>query len=543
MQDRENSTPEGADESGLIKPEHESEHGDTPSSDSEQPEKVYDFYHQHFGVALAAGSQEIRNAEANGRAAYAARTEVADKVSAPKSESWNALKSLIRYQTSSTPAPASQTASDTTSGDSFEAQWFGKNSEDSPDGVEPQEQEGVRLKWTPIVDNVPDAEIETELVDNVPTSEIEAIAAIDDVVAAEIETLPADDVSDAEAQTFAANSVSDAPPIQQEMTAENHRTIADSSNQSSTAESILPPPKKFVGMPSRMVRRPQLKQPSTAYKNEQDAPASTDRSKNQNETADESTLRLSTDESTLRLSTDESTLRLPNIDESTLHLPVTDAPNSDFDQSSQEQGTRTEPIAEEDDASEIKAAEVRNKFGSMNAFAKLQQRTKEIVETKEEQSITGDIPEEVREEVRAEVQSGEWETISLPEDAKSEGATVMNQWCSTSTGDSHPKISLAELDSIPTPSVMKDMPQNKPFSLSTPKPATPMETSQPTPDSVHQTARASWLKAASEYSTSVIKAVTEQMKMLSAKPKKVTPESPEFRTAEPPESEADDSST
>lgn len=535
MEDRENSTPEGADGSGLIKPEHESEHGDTPSSDAEQPEKVYDFYHQHFGVALAAGSQEIRNAEANGRAAYAARTEVADKVSAPKSESWNALKSLIRYQASSTPAPASQTTSDTTSGDSFEAQWFGKNSEDSPDGVEPQEQEGVRLKWTPIVDNVPDAEIETALVDNVPTSEIETIAAVDDVSDAEIETLPADDVSDAEVQTFAADSASDAPPIQQEMTAENHRTIADSSNQSSTAESVLPPPKKFVGMPSRMVRRPQLKQPSTAYKNEQDAPASTDRSENQNEIADESTLRLST--------ADESTLRLPNIDESTLHLPVAGEPNTDFDQTIQEQGTRTEPIAEEDDASEIKAAEARNKFGSMNAFAKLQQRTKEIVETKEEQSITGDIPEEVREEVRAEVQSGEWETISLPEDAKSEGATVMNQWCSTSTGDSHPKISLAELDSIPTPSVMKDMPQNKPFSLSTPKPATPMETSQPTPDSVHQTARASWLKAASEYSTSVIKAVTEQMKILSAKPKKVTPESPEFRTAEPPESEADDSST
>lgn len=486
MQDRENSTPEGADESGLIKPEQESEHGDTQSSDSEQPEKVYDFYHQHFGVALAAGSQEIRNAEASGRAAYAARTEVADKISAPKSESWNALKSLIRYQTSSTPAPASQ-VSDTTSGDSFEAQWFGKHSEDLPGAVEQQEQEAVRLKWTPIVDNVPDAEIETEPDTHVPAAEIQT------------------------------ESETDAPPTA-------------SSEHSSAAEPALPPPKKFVGMPSRMVRRPQLKHQSPSVNSGETTlklSSSDESTPGHSEPEDHSTPSHSDLE-------DDSTLKIVSADESTISRSAPEEAPSEL-----EELMLTAPIAEEDDASESKAAEIRSKFGNMNAFAKLQQRTKEKVETKEEQSITGDIPEEVQDQV----QSGNWETISVPESTKTEGATVMNQWCSTSTGDSHPKISLAELDSIPTPSVMKDLPQNKPFSLSTPKSATAMETTQPAPDSVQQTARASWLKAASEYSSSVIKAVTEQMKILSAKPKKVTPESPEFRTAEPPDSTKDNSST
>src|SRR3954463_11272140 len=101
MQDGGDSTPKGAEESGSIKPERDSERVDAGNSQSDQPEKVYDFYHQHFGVALAAGSQDVRNAEAGSRAAYASTAEVADKRGA-KSDSWNALKSLIRYQSSTT---------------------------------------------------------------------------------------------------------------------------------------------------------------------------------------------------------------------------------------------------------------------------------------------------------------------------------------------------------------------------------------------------------------------------------------------------------
>ena len=119
---------------------------------------------------------------------------------------------------------------------------------------------------------------------------------------------------------------------------------------------------------------------------------------------------------------------------------------------------------------------------------------------------------------------------------------MINQWCSTSTGDSTPAISLADLDNIPTPNVMKEAaPQPKPFSLSAPKAPDAGDITRPTPEAVHQAARSSWLKAASEYSSSVIKAVTEQMKMLNSKPKKVTPESPEFKAAELPNS-ADDNS-
>jgi hypothetical protein len=169
----------------------------------------------------------------------------------------------------------------------------------------------------------------------------------------------------------------------------------------------------------------------------------------------------------------------------------------------------------------------------MNAFARMQKRTKEQVETKEEQSITGDIPDEVQ----GEVEAGNWDTKPASEAGTADGAAVMNQWCSTSTGDSVPAVpSLDELNSIPTPSVLKDgAPQPKPFSLSTPKPAAPESTDVVSDTMRQQASRASWLKAASEYSSSVIKAVTEQMKMLNAKPKKTTPESPEFRTAELPE--------
>lgn len=207
MQDGENSTPEGAEESDSIKPGQDSELAVAASSEETDPKKVYDYYHQHFGVALAAGSQEIRDAEASNRAAYAARSEVADKQS-PKSESWNALKSLIRYQTSTTVADR---PSDTISGDSFEAQWFSKSTEDvresliqgdaatelatvdeaeavdqsnAVDSNEHQEPDGVRLKWTPIVDNVPDRPRQPEETVEQPRNELddlsyeEALAAV-----------------------------------------------------------------------------------------------------------------------------------------------------------------------------------------------------------------------------------------------------------------------------------------------------------------------------------------------------------------------------
>ncbi|HEY9683516.1 MAG TPA: hypothetical protein V6C86_18200 [Oculatellaceae cyanobacterium] len=480
MQDGENSTPEGEKESDSINPGQDSEYAVAASSEETDPKKVYDYYHQHFGVALAGGSDEVRNAEASNRAAYAARTEVADKQT-HKSESWNALKSLIRYQTS-TAGAAARPISDTISGDSFEAQWFGKtsessgaaikttdlnlpldavsNSEDSPNSIEPQEVDGVRLKWTPIVDNVPDRPRQVE--------ESEESLEIEETVARRPAQRP---------QTAA------------DMTYEE--ALAATARGEKLGESLAE----------------DCPEAEATLINAQEAPDA-------QEARDSDDVNQSEDQNIETVGTKSNTSSGSVVDDiDDLLEPTT-------------------TLSDKNGSNEPNAAEARSKFGSMNAFAKLQQRTKEQVETKEEQSITGDIPEEVQ----SEVQAGNWDTKTSHDDAKPDGATVMNQWCSTSTGDSQPAISLADLDNIPTPNIMKEgPPQPKPFSLSTPKAGGTGELTRPTPEAVHQANRASWLKAASEYSSSVIKAVTDQMKMLSSKPKKATPESPEFNTAELPE--------
>ncbi|CAN5559262.1 hypothetical protein BH10CYA1_BH10CYA1_25870 [soil metagenome] len=476
MQDGGDSTPEGSEESGSIKPEKDSEQVDAGNSpQSEQPEKVYDYYHQHFGVALGAGGQDVRNAEAGSRAAYASTAEVADKRGA-KSDSWNALKSLIRYQTSTTKEPEKQDF--TSSGDSFEAQWLSKSSDDLPilaetgagagaeTGAEP---EAVRLKWTPIVDNVPEARWSKS------EEELEA---------------------DANAEAAAAEAPKPTPEV------------------------AKPVAKKVFGKQSRIGRRQVSRPQSKPDKSYEDALAATARGDLPVAPAVELT-----GEATIEAKSEDSLNSSSILDDLDALL---DSPAEEKVAGSEHEGV-----------SEPEGAEVKSNFGSMNAFARMQKRTKEQVETKEEQSITGDIPDEVQEEV----ESGNWDTKPAPETGTVEGAAVMNQWCSTSAGDSLPAIpSLDELNSIPTPSVVKDeQPQAKPFSLSTPKPANP-EGADVIPDTMrHQASRASWLKAASEYSSSVIKAVTDQMKMLNAKPKKTTPESPEFHTAELPEASEEDS--
>lgn len=580
MQDGGDSTPKNADEPGSIKPERDSEHFDAGDSQSEQPDKVYDYYHQHFGVALAAGSQDVRNAEAGSRAAYAQTAEVADK---PKSDSWNALKSLIRYQTSTTKEPEPKETF-TTSGDSFEAQWLSKSSDDLPALAGP-EPEAVRLKWTPIVDNVPEArwsksekevaaEAEAEAIEAAAKAEkIEAEAEAERVAAkaaaaesearaaaesearareiAEIAAEAAKAYEAAEAAKAAKSAEAEtakSAEASQEATEEATEAAAVTSQQSYEealaatargglpADAAKPGAKKIFDQPYRMGRRPVPRPKSSEDKNYEEALAATARGEQPALPLDEvlgSAPHATNEVETTDRTTAEASSVLNDMDALFDSPSQAEAANHDV-----ENVSGVENVSEVEDGSEHDAAEVRSKFGSMNAFARMQKRTKEQVETKEEQSITGDIPDEVQDEVQA----GNWETKPAAEAESTEGAAVLNQWCSTSTGDSLPALpSLDELNSIPTPSVMKDGgAQPKPFSLSTPKPSSPEDTDV-TPDMMrHQAARTSWLKAASEYSSSVIKAVTEQMKMLSAKPKKTTPESPEFHTAELPEASEED---
>lgn len=546
MQDGGDSTPKGAEESGSIKPEQDSEHVNAGNSQSDQPEKVYDYYHQHFGVALAAGSQDVRNAEAGSRAAYASTAEVADKPGATgeKSASWNALKSLIRYQ-STTTKEAEPQQNFTTSGDSFEAQWLSKSSDDLPAlrakaEAEP-EPEAVRLKWTPIVDNVPEARWSGSSDEVESQSEVESVAKEAEFpsgiesVAKEAEFLSGTESVATEVESPSdiggiANEAEPAvvppPKTESDKLSYEDALAATARGEHPSLEAVKPPDapkpvaKKVFGKPARMVRRPVGRPEYNHDKGYEDALAATARGENQNIISFDKELLDQTNEAAAQATVDATSI----LDEMNELLEL-----------AEEQSV---PGAAED-SDEHDAAEVRSKFGSMNAFARLQKRTKEQVETKEEQSITGDIPDEVQDEV----QSGNWDNKPVTETKAATSDSVMNQWCSTSTGESLPAIpSLDELNSIPTPTIMKESPpqasgtsQTKPFSLSASKPA---DTESPgvTPDIMRQQAsRTSWLKAASEYSSSVIKAVSEQMKMLNSKPKKTTPESPEFQTAELPD--------
>ncbi len=495
----------------------------------------------------------MRNAEAGSRAAYASTAEVADKPDSrgEKSASWNALKSLIRYQTSTSKETEPQ-ANFTTSGDSFEAQWLSKSSDDLPvlraEGA--PEPEAVRLKWTPIVDNVPEARwsrredtVESESAAESVAEEIEPPAEIESI-SKEAEPAPS-------VESVAKEGAESATEESQAQLSYEEALAATARGDHAAAEAAIPvdspkpmdvpiPVARKFGKPARMVRKPLGRPDFNQDKSYEDALAATARGE---KTA------LPTQEASLATAAQTAAPVMPDTS------PVLEEMNELLDLPS-EPPILTNEISEvkvsadhNNDAEDLDAndaaedpddaAEVRSKFGSMNAFARLQKRTKEQVETKEEQSITGDIPDEVQEEV----QSGNWDTNPGTETKAETNDSVMNQWCSTSTGDSIPPIpSLDELNSIPTPSVMKDgSPQtsgavpSKPFSLATPKP-TDSESSSVTPDMMRQqAARSSWLKAASEYSSSVIKAVSEQMKMLSQKPKKTTPESPEFQTAELPD--------
>lgn len=548
MQDGGDSTPKGGEESGSIKPDSDSEQLNTANSQSDQPEKVYDYYHQHFGVALAAGSQDVRNAEAGSRAAYASTAEVADKPgpTGEKSASWNALKSLIRYQSSTTKEPEPQ-ANFTTSGDSFEAQWLSKSSDDLPvlRANAAPEPEAVRLKWTPIVDNVPEARWHRSKDEAEADVEAQVEAEIESEVESEVGSSrePATHVESAEKEIEVADSIESAAKDVEQSTSD--ATSAQLSYEealaatargdhsaavvdSMPAEAPKPVAKKVFGKPARMVRRPIGRPEFSQDKSYEDALAATAR-------GEKPILPIH--------GPADAAVSDAAVSDASVNDAVVNDASSVLDEMNELLDMASEPPASEPGASEASedhdAAEVRSKFGSMNAFARMQKRTKEQVETKEEQSITGDIPDQVQDEV----QSGNWDTKPVAETKAETSEAVMNQWCSTSTGDSLSALpSLDELNSIPTPSVMKDGPpqaggasQSKPFSLATPKPAE-SEGSSVTPDMMRQQAsRTSWLKAASEYSASVIKAVSDQMKMISQKPKKTTPESPEFHTAELPD--------
>jgi hypothetical protein len=486
MQEGGDSNPKGANEHGSKQPGQNSERGGADKSESELAEKAYDFYHQHFGVALKSGTQDARSLEAS-RNPYGALTEVADKYEGHKSDSWHALKNLIRYQSSAT--PPEEISSYGSAGNTFEAQWFGKTDPSLITGDHPQQPaDSIRLKWTPIVDNVAEP----------ADSSSESIEEDVRFLAAEIEPAQTD-VESVHADIKSGLPHIESPPADVHVLPNLQVDHADGESVSVTVKHGVKLNDNVVDLNSKLK--------SSHY---QPAPLKINR---------------------------------PLSPQAYEELLIATARGQQSSGKSEPQEESAPPV-EDEEISAQEVAEARSKFGTLNAFERLQKRTKAQSETKEEQSITGDMPDPVaatndpNTETAESVASANDPNTEIPKPTIKtiEGAAVINQWCSTSTGDGLP--SLEELNNIPTPSVLIHPPA--PFSLSTPKLDQPTETDT-APDSVPQATRASWLKAASEYSASVIKAVTEQMKMLSTKPKKVTPESPEFKTAELSEVSSDKS--
>jgi hypothetical protein len=572
MQEGGDSNPKGANEHGSKQPGPNSERGGVDKSESEIAEKAYDFYHQHFGVALKSGTQDARSIEAT-RNPYGSLTEVADKYEGNKSDSWHALKNLIRYQSSAT--PPDEISSYGSAGNTFEAQWFGKTDPsrttfDLPQQLQPAD--AVRLKWTPMVDNVAepvDASTEADAAD------VEPVHGDAEAVHTNVESVDAHSESVPDLESVNTDVGSELPVVGSGLP-NVESVLPNVESVSPNVESVLPNVESVLPNVESVSPNVESVLPNveSVSPNVDSVPADVQSvlPNVQSVQADGESVSATVKHG---VEINENVVDLNSKLKSSHYQPAPLKINRPLSPQAYEElliatargdqrADTSAPQVEDDEISAQEVAEARSKFGTLNAFERLQKRTKARSETKEEQSITGDMPDpaaatndpntEVPESVDSandpntqvtdSVDSANDQKTEIPKPTITtiEGAAVINQWCSTSTGDALP--SLEELNSIPTPSVMTNPPAQQPhFSLSTPKPTQPTENHEAdtAPDSVPQAARASWLKAASEYSASVIKAVTEQMKMLSAKPKKVTPESPEFETAELPDESPDKS--
>ncbi len=514
MQESGNSTPTGAEEPGSMKPGRNSDRGGADKTGTDQPrddEKVFDFYHQHFGVAIKSSAQDARGSEASRRVSYTARTEVADKDESPKSDSWHALKRLIRYQTTGT-APDDLSSYGTT-GNSFEAQWFSKASE-SPSGEDSESAsqfkhtpEGIRLKWTPIVDNVPESgESDKHKVSQ--TNELNYQTVVHQsyeealLATARGEHSPLPDTTSI---------------IEQSTVVHDQDQYDETSEQIEIVDAIVLSDSYQLDIADTDTRESDLTAGDAEVPGNDGDLADTEQDR-----AGASDLNRNRDQITAGIS------------EAILGITKSIVENSQTNE-----GISSVNISEDDDISPEEVAEARSKFGSMNAFELLQKRTKARAEsTKADPEITGDISGEIKEAT----ESGNWVTLEAPPDSAEAGPTVLNQWCSQSTGESLP--TLDELNSIPTPSVMNSISKSNVISLgSSPSSAAGnIEGKEHAPDVVPESPRSSWLKAASEYSASVIKAITEQMKMLTPKPKKETSEPTEVSPAELQDAAEDNSS-
>ncbi|HEY9678464.1 MAG TPA: hypothetical protein V6C76_10675 [Drouetiella sp.] len=479
MQDGDESKQQSPNEPGEVRDSEQA----SSEQDPGQPEKVYDFVHQHFGVALKSGGPESRAAEASGRNA------VADKPQGVKSDSWHALKNLIRYQNSTTATSERNSYADE---GSFGAQWNVSSSvlDDMDDLLEPHPDE-TSAGADQSVEAAASHATQMEAPSEDYAAEDGDVEFAGHVMSGSFEASHSEALHDVVDDSLDAVNLEIEAPILEAV----HPDVEAPQLETIHADVEVPQLETIHAD----VEAPQLEAIHADV--EPVKPVS-------KKIPGEDTLQLSPE------TMDVLKKKSANIGEETWRLTV-------------------EPT-DEDTESASDAAEARSKFGTMNAFQKMKNRAQAQTDSRDKQATTGDMPQPVEEEHKED----EWQTLGP---ASTDGATIMNQWCSTSTGDSIP--SLAELDSIPTPSVMQSKSsEKKSFSIKTPGVHVEQDVEPPPPDAVHSTARASWLQAASDYSASVIKAVTHQMKGLNAKPKKVTPESPEFHSSEPPE-ESDDISS
>ncbi len=535
MQESGNSTPTGAEEPGSMKPGRNSDRGGADKTGTDQPrddEKVFDFFHQHFGVAIKSGAQDARGSEASGRVSYTARTEVADKDESPKSDSWHALKRLIRYQTSGT-APDDLSSYGTT-GNSFEAQWFSKASE-SPSGEDSESAsqfkhtpEGIRLKWTPIVDNVAER----------GDSNKHKVSQTNDL---NYQTVVHQSYEEALLAT-ARGEHSPLPDttsiIEQSTVVHNQDLHEETSEDVEIVDAIVPSDSYQLDIAATDTRESDLTVGDAEV-------GITDKADIDNSEVTPAGVSFEPGNDGNLADTDQGSASALDINRDQNNAGISEAvvgiTKSVVENSQTNVGISKVNISEDDDISPDEVAEVRSKFGSMNAFELLQKRTKARAEsTKADPEITGDISGDIKEAT----ESGNWVTLEAPSDSADTLPTVMNQWCSQSTGESLP--TLEELNSIPTPSVLSSIPAPKIIVLGS-SPAGSASgaeniAGEEAPDVVPESPRSSWLKAASEYSASVIKAVTEQIKMLTPKPKKETSEPAEVDTAELKDA-AEDNST
>jgi hypothetical protein len=526
-----------------MKPGGDSDRGGAERSGADQPrddEKVFDFYHQHFGVKIKSSAQDARSSEASGRASYNSRTEVADKDESPKSDSWHALKRLIRYQTSGT-APDDLSSFGTT-GNTFEAQWFGKAAEISAPGGEDSDSasqfkhtpEGIRLKWTPIVDNVAESG-ESDTLKETPATELNYQTVAHQsyeqalLATARGEHSPLPDTTSIIEQSTVVHDQDRHENTSEQIEIVDAIVVSDSSDQLNSVPGNNNPDIFFSDAEVRTSENFEIDKAEASVDDAEAKPESADVRVDDAETTPGSAGILAGIEHD---STSKSEINPDQNDEGISEAVLGITESVAVQGQTNDVGVSKVSISEDDDISPDEVAEARSKFGSINAFEVLQKRTKARAEsTKAKAEITGDISDDIKEATA----SGNWDTLKSEQSDSAEAVpTVMNQWCSQSTGESLP--TLDELDSIPTPSVLNSIATPNVFSPGSPTSGSVSGAEniegEEAPDVVPESPRSSWLKAASEYSASVIKAVTEQMKMLSAKPKKETSQTTEVDTAE-----------